>query len=65
MTEKQIQLLGFEREDFSDYDGDHYYYSYSIANGFGFISCSNDQVIDGECCMNIECQQQPTYSDGM
>ena len=48
MTEKQIQLLGFEREDFSDYDGDHYYYSYSIANGFGFISCSYDQAVDGE-----------------
>ena len=49
MTEKQIQLLGFEREDFGGYDvDDHYYYSYSIANGFGFISCSDDQAVDGE-----------------
>ena len=48
MTEKQIQLLGFEREDFGDYDGDHYYYSYNIADGFGFISCSDDQAVDGE-----------------
>ena len=24
MTEKEVQLLGFEREDYSDYDGDTY-----------------------------------------
>lgn len=40
MTEKQIQLLGFEREEYGDYEGDHHYYSYQIANGFGFISSS-------------------------
>jgi endo-1,4-beta-mannosidase len=48
MTEKQIQLLGFEREEYGDYEGDHHYYSYSIADGFGFISSSSDEVEDGE-----------------
>jgi len=48
MTEKQIQLLGFEREEYGDYEGYHYYYSYQIANGFGFISSSSDEVEDGE-----------------
>ena len=48
MTEKQIQLLGFEREEYGDYEGDHHYYSYQIANGFGFISSSSDEVKDGE-----------------
>ena len=38
MTEKQIQLLGFEREEYGDYDGDHHYYSYEITNGMSFIS---------------------------
>ena len=46
MTEKQIQLLGFERE-ILEFD-DEYYYSYQIANGFGFISSSSDEVKDGE-----------------
>jgi endo-1,4-beta-mannosidase len=48
MTEKQIQLLGFEREEYGDYEGDHHYYSYQIADGFGFISSSSDEVEDGE-----------------
>jgi hypothetical protein len=43
MTEKEIQLLGFEREDYSDFDGDHYYYSYQVAQGFGFISSANTE----------------------
>jgi hypothetical protein len=41
MTEKQLQLLGFERETYTDFDGDHYYYSYQVARGFGFISSAN------------------------
>lgn len=49
MTEKQIQLLGFEREEQDEYEEDHeHYYSYSIADGFGFISCSDVEAIDGE-----------------
>ena len=44
MTEKQIQLLGFEREEYSDYDGDHHYYSYEITNGMSFISSASDEA---------------------
>lgn len=44
MTEKQIQLLGFEREEYSDYDGDYRYYSYGITNGMSFISSANDEA---------------------
>ena len=42
MTEKEIQLLGFKREE--GLYNDFYYYTYYIANGFGFISCSDDEV---------------------
>ena len=48
MTERELQLLGFEREEYGDYEGDHHYYSYQIADGFGFISSSSDEVEDGE-----------------
>ena len=52
MTEKEVKLLGFEREHYVDTNengwADRYYYSYDIANGFGFISCSDDEVVDGK-----------------
>jgi hypothetical protein len=35
MTEKEIILLGFKREEMDD---DDYYYAYDIARGFTFIS---------------------------
>lgn len=45
MTEKQIQLLGFERNDEEDlYDNNYRYYSYTVARGFQFISNSSDEV---------------------
>ena len=44
MTEKQIQLLGFERNEYGDYDGDHHYYSYEITMGLSFISNANDGI---------------------
>lgn len=40
MTEKEIQLLGFEREDMEE----GYYYAYRIANGFEFLSNANDEI---------------------
>lgn len=46
MTEKEIQLLGFERDEYSDYDDDYHYYSIQLANGFGFISNSSNKVGD-------------------
>ena len=44
MTEREIQLLGFEREDMND----GYYYAYRIANGFEFLSNANDEIGEGE-----------------
>lgn len=43
MTEKEVQLLGFEREEYSDYNGDWHYYSYEITNGMSFISSASDE----------------------
>ena len=44
MTEREIQLLGFEREDMNDGDYSGYYYAYRIANGFEFLSNANDEI---------------------
>jgi len=46
MTEREIQLLGFEREDMNDGDYSGYYYSYDIAHGFSFISNANDEIAE-------------------
>jgi len=43
MTEKEIQLLGFQKEEHLDEDP-FYYYVYKIVDGFEFISCANDEV---------------------
>jgi hypothetical protein len=48
MTEKEIQLLGFKREDMNDGDYSGYYYAYRIANGFEFLSNANDEIGEGE-----------------
>ena len=55
MTEKEVQLLGFERTDdhgieCTDSENNtwiedaFYYYTYTIAQGLEFISNSNDEV---------------------
>ena len=44
MTEKEIKLLGFKREDMKDGNYSGYYYSYDIAHGFSFISNANDEI---------------------
>lgn len=48
MTEKEIQLLGFEKKyDNGGGDWDKYhYYSYEIAMGLGFISNASDEIKD-------------------
>ena len=49
MTEKEIQLLGFERNDEEDlYDNNYRYYSYTVAMGLQFISNSSDEIKDGD-----------------
>lgn len=45
MTEKEIQLLGFERQDEEDlYDHNYHYYTYTVARGLQFISNSSDDT---------------------
>jgi hypothetical protein len=55
MTEKEIQLLGFEKQVeegvlCKDFDGNEWfedgfhYYTYDITNGLTFISPSNDEI---------------------
>ena len=50
MTEKEIQLLGFEMQtDNGGGDWDtYYYYTYSIAQGFEFITNASDETVDGD-----------------
>lgn len=49
MTEKEIQLLGFQREESTEgFDEPFYYYTYRIADGLEFISCANDEVKEDE-----------------
>lgn len=44
MTEKQLVEMGFEKhEDFDGVDG-FYYYTLTIAQGFEFITCANDET---------------------
>lgn len=54
MTEKEIQMLGFEREGYMDHDGEFHYYVYDIVRGFSLISNSNDKVgEDGQWFVEI------------
>jgi hypothetical protein len=48
MTEREIQLLGFERQDSEDGEYSFYYYTYKIVDGLEFISNANDDLIDGD-----------------
>lgn len=51
MTEKQLQLLGFElkHDDGGGYFDKYRYYTYEIANGLSFISNASDEIAeDGE-----------------
>lgn len=44
MTEKELQILGFEKEFLFGEDDESYYYAYDVADGLGFISNSSDEV---------------------
>ena len=48
MTEREIQLLGFEKQEEHDGDNPYHYYTYTVARGFEFISCDSDAVETGE-----------------
>jgi hypothetical protein len=46
MTEKEIQLLGFEvhHDDGAGYFDKYHYYTYTVARGLEFISNASDEV---------------------
>jgi len=48
MTEREVQLLGFEKQEEHDGDTPYHYYTYTVARGFEFISCASDEVENGE-----------------
>ena len=49
MTEREIQLLGFSKEEMKEYEEDEsYYYVLDIVDGLTFITRSNDEIINDE-----------------
>lgn len=51
MTEKEIQLLGFEKNIVpKEESGEnrYHYYTYEITKGLELISCESDNLIDGK-----------------
>lgn len=60
MTEKEIQLLGFKKEEYDDWDGDHHYYSYEITKGMSFISSASDEAEkEGQWFVDVFNTQDP------
>ena len=54
MTEKELKLLGFDKESIEDLDYENnYYYVLDVVNGLTFISCSKDQVEDDKWYVDI------------
>jgi hypothetical protein len=48
MTEKEVQLLGFEKQVEDDPQFPFYYYSYKVVDGFELISNANDELKEDE-----------------
>jgi len=54
MTEKEIQILGFEKQMMNDHEGDtEYYYSYQIVRGLSLISNVNVEAQDTDWKIEI------------
>jgi hypothetical protein len=54
MTEKEVQLLGFQKENLVDYDQeDSYYYVLDIVDGLTFITPSNDEVKNNDWYVEV------------
>ena len=54
MTEKELYLLGFEKEEIKDYDDDDsYYYVLDIVDGLTFITPTNENLRDGNWYVEI------------
>lgn len=44
MTEKQLLLLGFEKQQEDDLEDSYYYYALTITKGIEFITQASDEV---------------------
>ena len=45
MTEREIQLLGFQKEEMKEHEEDKsYYYALDIVDGVAFITRSNEEI---------------------
>ena len=54
MTEREIQLLGFSKEEMKEHDEDDtYYYVLDIVDGLTFITRSNDEIINDEWYVEV------------
>jgi len=48
MTERELILLGFQKEEIREHDEDEsYYYALDIVDGITFITPTNDEIKDG------------------
>lgn len=49
MTERELQLLGFDQKVQNDPDwGIYHYYTYEVTKGLDFISNASDEIKEGE-----------------
>lgn len=54
MTEREIRLLGFSKEEMKEHDEDDtYYYALDIVDGLTFITRSNDEIINDEWYVEV------------
>jgi hypothetical protein len=54
MTEREIILLGFQKEEMREHDEDEsYYYVLDIVDGLTFITRSNDEIKDGNWYVEV------------
>ena len=54
MTEREIQLLGLQREEIKEHDeDDSYYYVMDIVDGLALITPASDEVKDGNWYVEI------------
>jgi hypothetical protein len=49
MTEKELKLLGFEKEEVKEHEEDNsYYFVLDIVDGLTLITPTNEEIIDNE-----------------
>lgn len=54
MTERELILLGFKSEEIKEHDEDEsYYYALDIVDGITFITPTNEEVKDGNWCVDF------------